>query len=848
MVQISLQCAIVGHAGSSFVVGIDDGAKVSKLKKAIQRENPLAITCEADQLQLFLAKDGKVWLDGADAAAVEADDLKHFPLMDPTLLVRNPKHFGSGFKPDEGQVHVLVVVPKWVVAGSKAETIGQNVESTSVWYAEPVGPEVELSSCDALLAFLESEMISKDALVSRPHILEAESLEFRLSGREEAITTVMGCFSDIIKFSGTGGTDRTKRVIPVCSGISGLGKTRMLEESDTIFRKMGLDPTRVASVIVQYFNGYSFNQVEQSMLIEASFSWRLLHRFFLDGNCDLGFCHWFEKRLPRNGKKLTLSDAIQVIERKLRQGMQDQDVMYLFLGIDEYQKIEQLTPPRKDPKTSLLHELVAAIGDFVSSKTSNLVLLPLFAGTNLGVIASGPITNSSYYVTKRIPMTLLTMDQVFSIVESNASYDGYLEHAQFRRNLFYLGGVPRWVVDYITAVKKDTCNQEQPLTLKKIQTCYVNIWNTYVDNYLSSLETSQLVRLAAFAVSGQTVYPHETFGNDMKWSRLRDTSLCLLVPRKTSTAWDVHIPYSLLHIIGNRAEEMAIGAERDFATALMDMGNMVDREMFDLQPWQSWEVFGACFYAVRINALLVLGHSTVTLGKLLPGTLMTRETQSISVKLVPSRVFRCGEAFGSSTPRLISHRDNQLVKNDWTSTGCIAVNGDGEAGVDIFFALKDAVSDKVVVFVDQRKRQFGMLQPYQVKVYLEKLTVCPEFLVEEGARLVRGVMNCVSTSNFTTFDVPQDCFLLCRDETEQIHGTLAYHPACTPMISINSACKTAIKGLFKGSEKEVEKTANTVLGKRKNSGGYRNSDELRADIQAKRLKVEFNEQYADFSS
>eukprot|EP00644_Phytophthora_capsici_P007927 jgi/Phyca11/128693/e_gw1.77.31.1 len=45
--------------------------------------------------------------------------------MDPTLFVRNPEHFGSGFKPDEGQVHVLVVVPKWAV---EAETIGQNVE------------------------------------------------------------------------------------------------------------------------------------------------------------------------------------------------------------------------------------------------------------------------------------------------------------------------------------------------------------------------------------------------------------------------------------------------------------------------------------------------------------------------------------------------------------------------------------------------------------------------------------------------------------------------------------------------------------------------------------------------
>ncbi|KAG1705588.1 hypothetical protein DVH05_003275 [Phytophthora capsici] len=125
MVQISLQCAIVGHTGSSFDVGIDDGAKVSKLKEAIKNRSDGKIDVPWLDLQLFLAKDGKVWLDGAGAAAVEADDLKHFTLMDPTLFLRNPKHFGSGFKPDEGQVHVLVVVPKWV---AEPETIGQNVE------------------------------------------------------------------------------------------------------------------------------------------------------------------------------------------------------------------------------------------------------------------------------------------------------------------------------------------------------------------------------------------------------------------------------------------------------------------------------------------------------------------------------------------------------------------------------------------------------------------------------------------------------------------------------------------------------------------------------------------------
>ncbi|KAG2962182.1 hypothetical protein PC118_g21573 [Phytophthora cactorum] len=654
-----------------------------------------------------------------------------------------------GGAPVKKTIHVLVVVPKDAGVG-----VGQDVErdSMSVPAAVPMGPDVDSSSCDDLLAFLESEMTNKEATVSRPHILEAVSLQFRLVGREEAITTAAKCFCDIIALSGTAATDRTKQAMPVCSGISGLGKTRMLEEGGTILQKMKLDPKHVVRVIVPYFNGFSSQPVEQSMPIEASFSWRLLHRFFLDNNCTFKFAEWFKLRLPRNGSKLTLSDAIKVIERKVRQRVQGREMLYLFLGIDEYQKIEKVNASRKDPNTSLLRELVETIGAFLCSKSSNLVVLPMFAGTDLGVIASGSIANSSYYVTERLPMTLLTLDQVFTFVESHADFAGFLRQVQICRNLFSLGGVPRWVVEYLLELRSCLQSGVDVVPLNSINKCFVNVWTKYVEAYLSSplIETQTLVRLAAVAVSGLTVNPQDTISGH-KWSRLRDSSLCLLIPRESSTvgACDVRVPYTLLANIGS-LKTLATKAEQDFATALMDMSEMVDSTMFALQPWQSWEVFGACFYAVRINALLVLGHSTVTLGDLLPGTRMSGETRNISVKLVPSRVFRCAEAFGPSTPRLISRQINQLEKIDWTSSGCIAVNGDSGAGVDIFFALKDAATDNVVVFVDQRKRQFGKFQPSHAANYLGKLSVCPDFLVKEGARLVRGVMNCVSAPNLAT--------------------------------------------------------------------------------------------------
>ncbi|KAG2758854.1 hypothetical protein Pcac1_g29047 [Phytophthora cactorum] len=287
-----------------------------------------------------------------------------------------------------------------------------------------MGPDVDSSSCDDLLAFLESEMTNKEATVSRLHILEAVSLQFRLVGREEAITTAAKCFCDIIALSGTAATDRTKQAMPVCSGISGLGKTRMLEEGGTILQKMKLDPKHVVRVIVPYFNGFSSSQSSnrcQSRRLSRGgscidFSSTTIARF--------KFAEWFKLRLPRNGSKLTLSDAIKVIERKVRQRVQGREMLYLFLGIDEYQK---------DRK-----------GAFLCSKSSNLVVLPMFAGTDLGVIASGSIANPSYYVTERLPMTLLTLDQVFTFVESHADFAGFLRQVQICRNF-----VQSWEVSHM---------------------------------------------------------------------------------------------------------------------------------------------------------------------------------------------------------------------------------------------------------------------------------------------------------------------------------------------------------------------------------------------------------------
>ncbi|KAG7386070.1 hypothetical protein PHYPSEUDO_000662 [Phytophthora pseudosyringae] len=345
--------------------------------------------------------------------------------------------------------------------------------------------------------------------------------------------------------STTTASDRTQNPMPVCSGISGLGKTRMLEEGITILQEvMKLDRNHIASVIVPYSNGFRPHPVEQSMSIEASISWRLLFRVFLDKNCSHSFQSWFQSRLPCNGGQLTLENAVGVVVRKLRKKAQEPAPLYLFLGIDDYQKITKVGARPKETKTPLVRELVEAIGALVCSKLPNLVLLPMFAGTDLGVIASGSLADSSYYVMEQLPMTLLTLDQMFSLVESNAAFAGLLQYSRIRRNLFTLGGVPGWVVKYLLELKRYA--ESDVVSLDSIDKCFVTVWTTYVDSYLSSLQTQKLVRLAAFAVSGRQVGTNGSFDETLKWSRLRDSSLCLLILR-ASLLCDVRVPYALLY-------------------------------------------------------------------------------------------------------------------------------------------------------------------------------------------------------------------------------------------------------------------------------------------------------------
>ncbi|KAG3093435.1 hypothetical protein PI124_g16698 [Phytophthora idaei] len=72
--MMTLFCVVVGGKRGRFPVVIDPSLSVGHLKKAIKDKSATTITCDADELELFLAKQGDTWLTDAGASAVTLDE------------------------------------------------------------------------------------------------------------------------------------------------------------------------------------------------------------------------------------------------------------------------------------------------------------------------------------------------------------------------------------------------------------------------------------------------------------------------------------------------------------------------------------------------------------------------------------------------------------------------------------------------------------------------------------------------------------------------------------------------------------------------------------------------------
>ncbi|KAG3043181.1 hypothetical protein PI125_g27315, partial [Phytophthora idaei] len=128
--MVKLFCTIAGVPGSACSVRVDESDSVDDLKDAIKEKNSNTVTCDAKDLQLFLAKtaDG-AWLQNDDPGVPELEEGRIHPdvqtLIDGNKMTANwtikdvldANHLPT---PQSKQVHVLVVAPEGA-GGSASE-------------------------------------------------------------------------------------------------------------------------------------------------------------------------------------------------------------------------------------------------------------------------------------------------------------------------------------------------------------------------------------------------------------------------------------------------------------------------------------------------------------------------------------------------------------------------------------------------------------------------------------------------------------------------------------------------------------------------------------------------------
>lgn len=169
-------------------------------------------------------------------------------------------------------------------------------------------------------------------------LLSADDLRLPFVGREDAMDEIAKYFKERITARDAKIDDRMKYPIPACAWIPGLGKTGLLHQGKEILHRSGVTGKQIY-IIVPYYNGHSLQWIDRELSIECSFAWRLLFMVFLKWNGPefADFCAL--KMLPINCEKLTLSIALQTV----RVGIIDKNCMdemlNIFVGIDEFQKI-----------------------------------------------------------------------------------------------------------------------------------------------------------------------------------------------------------------------------------------------------------------------------------------------------------------------------------------------------------------------------------------------------------------------------------------------------------------------------------------------------------------------------
>ncbi|KAK5667760.1 hypothetical protein QVD99_005605 [Batrachochytrium dendrobatidis] len=605
-----------------------------------------------------------------------------------------------------------------------------------------------------------------------------QKVVFPLVGREQSLQHIASCF--MATHQERSNIDRNSRRIPVCTGIPGLGKTRLMTECSTTVLDMTKIQGKRLSAIVSFGNdGNAYGEIDKLLGIKCSFAWRLLHSVF---KAQYKFDDWMRRKSPINRTGLTMQLALSTIE--LYWSQKTRDNILLFVGVDEYQKLGQ------DELSSLLDILCASS---YRAKVSRLTFFCMLAGTDLIMIR---IARTSHSNTRRTPIRFLThmesMEAICPFISD--THCGFVVSEAFARNVFYLSGVPSLLTEFakqVVSTKPNDLNEHSFQEARMVALSNLQYPQLSLADILKLLATSFTntpvtdVRICPFSESSLPS------ARDLTWNQMISNGICQL-----QDDGRVIIPFHIIVQVLKRPLNERVGLNQ-FETALLSSLNSLSLDVgypfFGIPCWLLWEYFGASFYCIRINSFLVLGISIVSLSDILHGSRFDSGIFNTQVHIRIAEVFQSNEQYGPDMPRIITRKDNSYYSVDWVDSETLQI---------------------VLNVLDQRKRLGSDITNSDLTTFRSKLPNPPAFLNKFKLDSVFGLMSIYSEINISP--VPDSTYFVSASDSLYFHGSLYDHPRCSMAIDVNSASKTSIKQIFCGTNDDQTDLANKVIEQRYN--------------------------------
>ena len=238
-------------------------------------------------------------------------------------------------------------------------------------------------------------------------VYDAKKALIPLVGRKEQLSSIFSSwnacktsYSEIYR-----PPDRTQYPVPVCFGLPGVGKSRMLDEWESVFDEMKIDKDARVGIVTSYGNGTGPVDIERDMSVATSLSYRLLYEYFFRQSPSIdynNFMKYMWKKYGETGLELSINAIIRHRRTQIDEEHRDKPIS-VFIGIDEFQMIKN-----SDNITCDIEKLIQS---YITASThaSKIDVYMMWAGTEWSKL---PVAGSGFYgVAKKIGLSVLEMNE-----------------------------------------------------------------------------------------------------------------------------------------------------------------------------------------------------------------------------------------------------------------------------------------------------------------------------------------------------------------------------------------------------------------------------------------------------